>query len=64
MFHHFPSNIFTGFRLILSGLDSQAVPEDLFLKIMSRFENFEFILKQPYSLNYQDKMLLSSEQVV
>lgn len=65
MFHHFPSNIATGFRLILSGLDSQAVPEELFIKIMSRFENFEVILNDLYSVkSSQMKMPLTSQQVV
>lgn len=65
MFHHFPANISTGFRLILSGLDSQVVPNDLFIKIMSRFENMEFILNEPYIFNYSHtKIPLSSEQVL
>lgn len=48
MFHHFPHNFVGGLRLILSGCDSQAVPQEIF-RVISAQLAIDSMLEAPWS---------------
>lgn len=60
MFHHFPCNFAAGWKLILSGCDTQVVPEELFARIIARFDVFDVVLNEHYAVKIAQQLQMSS----
>lgn len=61
MFHNYPQNVATGYRLMLSGIDSQCVPISLFENLAQRFQIHDFLRRTETSVNTDSKFPIELE---